>query len=491
MHPLIRRLSRTLASATALTLLATPAVAVAAPVLDGNAGGRVPTSVTRAEMPAVVDDPPLEASTPTIVGAVQVGKTAKAHAGAWTSGTTFTYQWFADGEPISGATGFAFTPTVAQHAKRLTVRLDGSREGYAPVSRTSGRTSFVSRGHISQPRPAIVGSATPGATLTASRPPAVPTPDSVTYRWRLDGESIRGATRSTLTMRSEWKGHEITVSTTVKEPGYLDATLTSPAARVGAAYTKSPTPVISGTKRVGSTLTVTRGTWSPSPSSFSFQWYADGRAIAGATASKYTLRGTDYKKEITVTARTYRAGYGTVLRRSAATAEVLASAVRWKDDGKDESFYVGADERGVVATTYIAQAGTGECTWGRQGSAGTELGRDTGSGQRMFTILPTDHAVWTNEACGIWIKYYSGMVKASDSTATDGNYVLGDHLNRGDYSTTGPADAGTPCTYALYEGFYGESGVISSGEVTEPTTITLPDTAYGFATAGCAWQRIN
>lgn len=488
MHPHIRRLSRALASAAALTLLVTPAVAVAAP--GGNADSGIPNTVSSAETREAADVP-LESSTPTIVGATQVGNVVKAHAGTWTSGTTFTYQWFADGVPISGATKFAFTPTAAHHAKRLTVRLDGSREGYIPVSRTSGRTSFVSRGHISQPRPAIVGSATPGATLTVARPPAVPAPDSVSYRWRLDGEPIRGATRSTLTVRSEWRGHDITVTAAVKEPGYLDTAPTSPAARVGGAYTRSPNPVISGTKRVGSTLTVTRGTWSPAPSSFSFQWYADGRAISGATTSKYTLKGTDYKKEITVTARSYRAGYGTVLRRSAATAEVLASAVRWKDDGTDESFYVGAKERGVVATTYIAQAGPGECIWGRQGSAGTELGRDVGSGQRMFTIVPTDHAVWTNEACGIWIKYYPGMVKRSDATAAHGTYVLGDHLNYGTYSTTGPVDAGESCTYTFYEGFYGESAVISRGEVTEPTTITLPKTAYGFSTAGCAWQRIG
>ncbi|MEU4364684.1 hypothetical protein [Promicromonospora sp. NPDC023987] len=488
MHPLTRRLSRALASAAALTLLVTPAAAVAAPDPDGNADGRTPTTVTSAETSA---DVPLESSTPRIVGGAQVGKTSKAHAGTWTSGTTFTYQWFADGVPISGATEFAFTPTAAHHAKRLTVRLDGSREGYLPVSRTSGRTSFVSRGDISQPRPVILGRATPGATLTVSRPPSFPTPDSVSYRWRLDGQYIRGATKRTLTMRPEWRGHIITVGVTLKEPGYRDRSVTSAGARVGGAYSKSPNPVISGTKRVGSTLTATRGTWSPTPSSFSFQWYADGRPISGATKSRYRPTGSDYKKEITVTVRTYRAGWGTTLRRSAPTSEVLASAARWKDDGKDESFYVGAEERGVIATTYIAQAGSGECVWGRQGSAGTELARDVGSGQRMFTILPTDHAVWTNEACGIWIKYYPGMVKRSDSTAADGTYVLGDHLNRGAYSTTGPVDADTPCRYTFYEGFYGESAVISSEEVTEPTTITLPDTAYGFATAGCAWQRIG
>lgn len=483
MHLLTRRLAGALASATALTFLVAPVAAVAAP--DASAGGRVPTTVRTA------DDPPLESSAPTIAGAARVGAELKALSGPWTSGTTFTYQWFADGVPISGATESRFTPTAAHHAKRITVRLDGSRPGYAPVSRTSGRTQFVALGNWSQDQLVILGRATPGATLTVSRPPSVPTADTVSYRWRLDGTFIRGATRSTLTVRPEWKGRVITVGGTLTKPGYRDKVLTSPGLRVGGAYSKSPNPVISGTKRVGSTLTATRGTWSPTPSTFSFQWYADGRAIRGATASKYRLQGSDYGKKITVTVRGYRAGWGTTVRRSAATAEVLASALRWRDDGTDESYYVGKETRGVAATTYIAQAGSGDCTWGRQRRDGTEIARDTGSGQRLFTILPTDHSVWTNEDCGLWIMYHPGMVETADSTAADGMYVIGDHIVRGTYSTTGPVDEGTSCTYAFYDGFYGEPGVISSGEVTEPTTITFPTSAYGFATAGCVWERID
>ncbi|MGI5190866.1 hypothetical protein ACQEVI_22200 [Promicromonospora sp. CA-289599] len=493
MHPPVRRLSRALATAAALTLLVTPAVAVAAP--DGNANGGIATTVSSPETRESADVP-LETSEPTIDGTLRVGSTLRALAGEWTSGTQFTYQWFADGVAISGATGFAFTPTAAQLGTGISVRLDGSREGFVPASRTSAATSHVNVGFFSQERPVIVGNAAPGATLTVARPPAVPAPDSVSYRWRLDGVSIRGANRSELTVRSDWRGHVITVSVTVSKAGYVVKSVTSAGARVGGAYTRSPRPVISGTVRVGSTLTAIRGTWSPTPSSFSFQWYADRRPISGATTSKYTLKGSDYKKEITVSARSYRAGYGTVLRRSAATGEVLASAVRWAARGEIggwSSFPVGPG--GVAPTTYIAQPGpTTSCYWERSAPARPSAdpdGTSEGYGQCVFEVLDTDVRVGASKDCGVFIKYYPGMVRTSDATAAHGVYVLGDHLERGVYSTSGPAAGAGGCEYTFYKGFYGHKAEIGWGYVTEVATITMPDSATGFETDGCIWKRIG
>jgi hypothetical protein len=494
MHPRVRRLPRALASAAALTLLVAPAVAVAAP--GGNANGGIPTTVNGAEM-RESSDLPLETSEPTLDSThLRVGSALRALAGSWTSGSQFTYQWFAAGEAISGATRSTFTPTAAQLGKRLSVRLDGSRAGYIPASRTSEPTSsVVSLGNISQGRPVIVGNATPGATLSVARPPAVPAPDSVSYRWRLDGASIRGANRSELTMRSDWRGHDITVSATVEKAGYVVKSVTSPAARVGGAYSVSPRPVISGTVRVGSTLTAIRGAWSPTPSSFSFQWYADGRPISGATASKYTLTGTDYKKEITVSARSYRAGYGTALRRSAATDEVLASAVRWAARGEVggwSSFPVGPG--GVAPTTYIAQPGpTTSCYWERSATADWSVDpfASEGYGQRVFEVLDTDIRVGASKDCGVFIKYDPGMVRTGDATAAHGVYVLGDHLERGVYSTSGPAAGARLCDYSFYKGFYGHQAEIGWDYVTEAATITMPESATGFETDGCSWKRIG
>ena len=481
-----RRDGRAISGATETTYTPTAADADTrlTVTVTGTADGYVPTTVTSAET-REISDGLLETSTPTISGTPRVGSTLRAHAGSWTSGTTFTYQWLANSEEISGATGSTFTPTVEQWDAQLTVQLNGSRAGYLPASRTSEGSSRVALGMISHAAPVIVGEATPGATLTVSVPPSVAPPVSYSTRWRLDGQPIRGATKSTLTVRSAWKGHLLSVGVTVHQFG-TSRSFSTPSVRVGGKYTKSPNPVISGTTRVGSTLTATRGTWSPTPSSFFFQWYADGQPISEATTSKYTLKGSDYQKKITVSVRTYRAGWGTVLRRSAATAEVLASADRWRGEGEEEPV-----SSGPAGTSYIAQAGPAECTW-RQNQFGGQLGSGVGSGQRMLTVQSRTTNIMASESCGLWIKYYPGMVRTSDATAANGAYVLGDHLERGVYSTSGPADADIPCRYFLYRSFEGNSAaVISRGTVAEATTITLPDSAYGFETVGCTWERID
>ena len=52
-------------------------------------------------------------------------------------------------------------------------------------------------------------------------------------------------------------------------------------------------PVISGTMVVGQTLTTTNGTWTNSPTSFTYQWYNGLSVILGATSSTYILVQAD------------------------------------------------------------------------------------------------------------------------------------------------------------------------------------------------------
>jgi hypothetical protein len=41
---------------------------------------------------------------------------------------------------------------------------------------------------------------------------------------------------------------------------------------------------------VGPTLTASHGTWTPRPTSYTYQWYANGKAIKGATEAKLLLK---------------------------------------------------------------------------------------------------------------------------------------------------------------------------------------------------------
>ncbi|WP_166874844.1 polysaccharide deacetylase family protein [Salinibacterium sp. ZJ450] len=60
------------------------------------------------------------------------------------------------------------------------------------------------------------------------------------------------------------------------------------------------TPTISGQARVGRTLTANAGTWTPSGTTFTYQWLSAGQTIAGATARIYVPRTADVGRTLSV-----------------------------------------------------------------------------------------------------------------------------------------------------------------------------------------------
>jgi hypothetical protein len=82
------------------------------------------------------------------------------------------------------------------------------------------------------------------------------------------------------------------------------------------------TPTITGTTKVGSTLTARAGTWAPAPVTLSHQWLRNGVVISGATATTYKLTATDKGKRITVRVTGTKAGYTTLSQTSTATAAI-------------------------------------------------------------------------------------------------------------------------------------------------------------------------
>ena len=147
--------------------------------------------------------------------------------------------------------------------------------------------------------PQISGTAKEGSTLTASNGTWTNTPTSFAYQWRRcasDGSAcgdITGATKQTYTLVTADVGRTLRVAVTASNAdGKTEAT--SEATDVvdsKSGPTNTVKPAVSGNATVGQELRVSQGTWTPKPTSFSFQWQrcsstgTDCVTVAGATAS--------------------------------------------------------------------------------------------------------------------------------------------------------------------------------------------------------------
>ena len=180
------------------------------------------------------------------------------------------------------------------------------------------------------PAPVISGTPATGHKLTATVPAWNPTPSSLGYQWYANGKPISGATASTYTLTAADDGRAIAVTATgrlIAPAGSSGAPVThtsSPSAATAAVKLgglAAPTPTIAGSVKVGAELTARTGTWT-SGTSLHDQWYANGKAISGATHTALGLSTAYYAKVIEVRVTGSKSGYATVARTSRATGKV-------------------------------------------------------------------------------------------------------------------------------------------------------------------------
>jgi hypothetical protein len=168
--------------------------------------------------------------------------------------------------------------------------------------------------------PTITGTAAVTETLTAQNGTWDNSPTSFEYRWlwcNSAGDSCVGipsATEKTYKVVGADVGHRLRVRVTAINVDGTTNARSAPMAVVqqpSAAPKSTERPTISGTARVGQTVTATNGNWSGNPTSFGYQWQrcdADGGNcgdITGATSRTCTLRTAElgYRLRVQVTAR--------------------------------------------------------------------------------------------------------------------------------------------------------------------------------------------
>ena len=259
----------------------------------------------------------LSAPLPTVTGTPTVGQRLTAAAGVWgPAPVTLGYQWYRDGETISGATASSYLLAAGDAGTQVSVVVRGSKAGYTTILRESIGVT-VGLAFESAPVPVIAGTPTVNDGLWVEPGVWAPAGVELAYQWKRAGVAIPGETAWSYTVQNALDlGKAITVTVTGSKDGYTSVSRTSAARTVGAALTSRPSPLVTGTPAVGSTLTAAPGTWGPAPVVLTYQWYRNGAVIAGAVASTYKLVAVDAGQTITVTVTGSKTGFTPVSSQS-------------------------------------------------------------------------------------------------------------------------------------------------------------------------------
>ncbi|MCH6231487.1 DUF6351 family protein [Microbacterium sp. CFH 31415] len=101
---------------------------IAVQVTGSLRGYQTVSSTSEPTLKAALATPPL------VIGSPVVGAKLIALPLLWTPGTSFTYQWLRDGEPIAAATEQTYRLTRDDRRTEITVAVTGTKEGYPSVT---------------------------------------------------------------------------------------------------------------------------------------------------------------------------------------------------------------------------------------------------------------------------------------------------------------------------------------------------------------------
>ena len=274
-----------------------------------------------------------------IEGTTVVGESLRFVEGDWgaDASPTFSLQWLRNSDEILGADSSQYRLTSADVGATIALRVTGKAPGYTPMTVTTAPIGPVTervtppsppKNFSKVPTPTVSGTAQVGKTLTAKPRSWSPTPGTLSYQWYRTGKAITGATGQTYKLVPSTKDGTITVRVTGSREGYTTATSKPSKAttKVKAGTITAVKPKISGTARVGRTLTAVPGKWQPTETTFSYQWYRNGSKIKKATKLTYLLGSADKGKKISVKVTGKASGYTTKAMTSSKTGKVAGQS---------------------------------------------------------------------------------------------------------------------------------------------------------------------
>jgi hypothetical protein len=307
---------------------------------------------------------PVSTSRPVITGYRTVGRTLRTSDGGWDHAPTgYTYQYRRCDSQASGVTGDCvaitepddasddnqYTLTNDDAGKYIRVTVTAANAGGATSQVSNATAVIVLPKPVNTARPVLAGSKTVSSTLTSSTGSWDNAPTGYTYQYRRCDSSAYGAAGGCVAITEPDGSDDNQYTLTNDDAGkYIRVTVT--AANAGGATSQvsnatavivlpkpvnTALPIITGTKRTGSALTSSTGSWDNSPTSYTYQYLrcdnnasgAAGGCVAitepdGSDDAGYTLTNDDQSKYIRVTVTATNTA-GAAGRTSTATSVIL------------------------------------------------------------------------------------------------------------------------------------------------------------------------
>jgi hypothetical protein len=395
---------------------------VVASVTASNAGGR--GTQTSASVGPVLPAAPVKVGAPVISGTAQQGSTLSVTTGTWgNSPTGFSYAWGdcnSSGSScavIVGATSTSYTLRASDVGSTVVASVTASNAGGQATQTSASVGPVLPAAPVEVGAPVMSGTAQQGNTLSVTTGTWGNSPTGFSYAWAdCDGSgnnctTIVGATSNSYQLRAWDVGSTVISVVTASNSG---GTTPATSAAVGPVLPPAPAstkqPTITGTAQQGATLAVSNGTWSNSPTDFSYQWTdcSDSggticSSINGATSSTYTLQASDVGEFVSATVTASNSGGQTPATTSTVGRVLPAAPVNTTAPGIS-----GAAQQGHTLTV-----GTG--AWSNNPTAYSYVWQDCAtSGGGCATISGAVSSTYTLQASDVG-KYVSVTVTASNS----------------------------------------------------------------------------
>lgn len=283
------------------------------------------------------DGPPANISSPSIGGTAKVDATLTAAKGTWYGSPmpTYGYQWYrcsssgaaADALPsgcsaIGGETGGTYKVDDADYQKYLRVRVIATNTLGSDTKFSAATAKVAGTIALSKTAPSISGTTTVNGTLTGNKGSwaGYPAP-TYAYQWLRCSASgaaadalpsgctaISGATSATYVVDDLDYGKYLRLKVVGTNVIGSDTKYSATSAKIaGLDPVNTVAPTISGTPKVGTTVSAAKGTWTGVPTpTITYQWFrctsagsassaqpAGCTLISAATSSSYKLVAAD------------------------------------------------------------------------------------------------------------------------------------------------------------------------------------------------------